>query len=170
MQHNRDSRGDDPGTDRRTDRTPCAVCQQPLRRDEAATYRGEPVHATCVPTRERCLVADGGFPNVPDRVNGTLVAECPNVTAPNDDHLQIKIDYMGAGDTVDEVVADIRETWPSCGECDAELQWLDANEPAEVLTGDYSVAGLCTHDWCDGTVVWVDGFPKCKKCTRRWEP
>jgi len=60
MQHTRDSRGNDPDVVTSVDRTPCAVCQHPLRRDEAATYRGEPVHPTCVPTREPCLVADGG--------------------------------------------------------------------------------------------------------------
>jgi len=94
MPTNRDSRGNVPDVVSSIDRTPCAVCQQPLRRDEAATYRGEPVHATCVPTREPCLLADGG----------------------------------------------------------------------------HAVAGLCAHDDCDGTVVWVDGTPQCKKCTRRWAP
>jgi len=170
MQHTRDSRGNDPGTHSSVDRIPCGMCQQPLRRDEAAAHRGEPVHPACVPTRERCLMADGGIRYDTDRVDGTLIAECPNVTTPDDNHLQIKIDYMGAGDTVGEVVADIRETWLNCGECGAMLRWLNASEPAEVLTGDRNVAGLCTRDECDGTVVFYDGFPKCKKCTRRWEP
>jgi len=169
MPTNRDSRGNVPDVVSSTDRTPCAVCQQPLRRDEAATYRGEPVHPACVPTREPCLVTDGGHRHDTDRVDGTLIAECPNSTAPDDDHLQIEVNYEAAADAAAELVADIREAWPDCGECGATLQWLDASEPGEVMTGGgHAVAGLCAHDDCDGTVVWVDGTPQCKKCTRRW--
>jgi len=51
MQHIRDNRGNDPGMDSSIDRIPCAACQQPLRRDEATTHRGEPVHPTCVAAR-----------------------------------------------------------------------------------------------------------------------
>jgi hypothetical protein len=141
-----------------------------LRRDEAATYRGEPVHPTCVPTREPCLLTDGGSRHATDRVDGTLIAECPNATAPDDDHLQIEVNYEDAADAAAELVADIRETWPDCGECGATLQWLDASEPVEVMAdGGRAVAGPCPGSECDGTVVGADGGPRCEVCGRRWQ-
>jgi hypothetical protein len=80
---------------------------------------------------ENTLRADGGHRLATDRVDGTLLAECPNAECEDDDHLQVEIDYEHA---VDNDLADtFIDAFPECGECAAELNVIAQETPVEVL-------------------------------------
>ena len=66
-----------------------------------------------------------------DRVDGTVVAECPNIEDDPEAHLSFVADYSDAADTT--IFEELLETFPECGECGAELQALHQQEPTEVL-------------------------------------
>lgn len=66
-----------------------------------------------------------------DRVDGTVVAECPNIDEDPTAHLSVTVEYEDAADT--EIFEELLDTWTACGECGAELQALHQQEPTEVL-------------------------------------
>jgi len=66
-----------------------------------------------------------------DRVDGTVVAECPNLDDDPEAHLSFTVEYGDAADT--EIFDELMDTWPACGECGAELDAIHQQEPAEVL-------------------------------------
>jgi len=95
------------------------------------------------------IVPDGGHRHDTDRVDGFFIAECPNASDPDDDHLQIEVNYERATNA-DELIAEIRETWPDCGECGSALQCLGANEPSEIITdGGREEPSPIWTDWID---------------------
>jgi hypothetical protein len=77
-------------------------------------------------------VTSSGYRHATDRVDGTIVAECPNKEFPDDDHLTVVVDYEDAAgnDFLDE----FRDAWSHCGECGAKLDVLQQETPAEVLS------------------------------------
>jgi len=66
-----------------------------------------------------------------DRVDGTVVAECPNIGDDPEAHLSFEIEYTDAVNT--DIFDELMDTWPTCGECGAELQAIHQQEPSEVL-------------------------------------
>lgn len=72
-----------------------------------------------------------GHRHATDRVEGAIVAECPNIEDDPEAHLSIEVEYEAAADT--SIFEELLETWPACGECGAELQSLHQHEPTEVL-------------------------------------
>ena len=66
-----------------------------------------------------------------DRVDGVLTAECPNIADDPEEHLAITVEYEDAADTT--IFEELMETFPECGECGAELQALNQQQPSEVL-------------------------------------
>jgi len=66
-----------------------------------------------------------------DRVDGEVIGECPNIEDDPETHLSYRVEYS---DTVDTgIFEELVETFPSCGECGAELDVIHQQEPAEVL-------------------------------------
>ena len=66
-----------------------------------------------------------------DRVDGTIVAECPNLKDDPESHLHITAEYEDAADT--DIFDAVMEAWPECGECGAELDAIHHQEATEVL-------------------------------------
>ena len=66
-----------------------------------------------------------------DRVDGTVVAECPNIDADPETHLSFVVEYEDAADT--ELFDELMNTWPVCGECGAELNAIHQKTQSEVL-------------------------------------
>jgi len=66
-----------------------------------------------------------------DRVDGTVIAECPNIDDDPEAHLSFEVDYSDAADT--DVFDELMDTWPECGECGAELQSIHQQELSEVI-------------------------------------
>ena len=73
----------------------------------------------------------GGHRHSTDRVDGTIVAECPNKEAPMDDHLSAVVDYEDAADTT--IFEEFIDAFETCGACGAELDYIGQQEPSEVL-------------------------------------
>jgi len=66
-----------------------------------------------------------------DRVDGTVIAECPNIDDDPDAHLSFVVEYSDAADT--DIFEEVMDEWPDCGECGAELDAVHQQEPHEVL-------------------------------------
>jgi len=66
-----------------------------------------------------------------DRVDGTVIAECPNIEDDPETHLSFTVDYSDAADTT--IFGELMDQWPECGECGAELQAIHEQEPSEVI-------------------------------------
>jgi len=66
-----------------------------------------------------------------DCVDGTVIAECPNIEDDPEAHLSFTVEYSDAEGT--EIFAELMDTWPNCGECGAELQAMHQQEPSEVI-------------------------------------
>jgi|APHM01.1.fsa_nt_gi hypothetical protein len=66
-----------------------------------------------------------------DRVNGVVIAECPNIDDDPDAHLSFTVEYGDAADTT--IFQELMDEWPACGECGAEMQAIHHQEPKEVL-------------------------------------
>jgi len=66
-----------------------------------------------------------------DRVDGTVVAECPNIEDDPEEHLSFEVAYSDSADT--GIFDELMDTWPTCGECGAELDAMHQQEPSEVL-------------------------------------
>jgi hypothetical protein len=66
-----------------------------------------------------------------DRVDGTVIAECPNIGDDPEAHLSFTVDYSDAADT--DIFNELMEEWPACGECGAELDAIHQQEPTQVL-------------------------------------
>lgn len=66
-----------------------------------------------------------------DRVDGTVVAECPNIKDDPEAHLSFEVAYSDSADT--GIFDELMDTWPTCGECGAELDAMHQQEPSEVL-------------------------------------
>jgi hypothetical protein len=71
------------------------------------------------------------YSHATDRVDGTVVAECPNIEDDPELHLSFTVEYSDAADT--EIFTELMDEWPACGECGAELQAIHQQEPSEVL-------------------------------------
>lgn len=76
-------------------------------------------------------VTDGGRRHATDRVDGTVIAECPNIDEDPEEHLSFEVEYSDAADTT--IFDELMETWPECGECGAELDAVHQQEPTEVI-------------------------------------
>lgn len=72
-----------------------------------------------------------GHRHATDRVDGQIVAECPNAEHRDGPHLQIEVEYETATD--DEILDELLEAFPKCGECGEELQFVKYEEPTEVI-------------------------------------
>jgi hypothetical protein len=72
-----------------------------------------------------------GHRHATDRVDGNLLAECPNKDHLDDDHLRVEVDYTDAVDN--DLFETFREAFPACGECGTALAVLGQEEPSEVL-------------------------------------
>ena len=72
-----------------------------------------------------------GHRHATDRIDGTVVAECPNIEDDPEEHLSFSVEYSDSADT--EIFNELMDTWPACGECGAELQAIHQQEPSEVL-------------------------------------
>jgi len=72
-----------------------------------------------------------GHRHATDRTDGTIIAECPNLSDDPDAHLSVEISYETAvgDDVLDDLLAMVSE----CRECGAELDVLDYRAPTEVL-------------------------------------
>lgn len=73
----------------------------------------------------------GGYRHATDRVDGTIIAECPNKEHPDDDHLSATVEYEDAADT--EIFDEFNEAFSTCGVCGAELEVIGQQEPTEVI-------------------------------------
>lgn len=67
-----------------------------------------------------------------DRVDETIIAECPNKEHEDDGHLLVEADYSQCADDelVDKIIESIPETCSVCGE---DVDWIQQQEPSEVL-------------------------------------
>lgn len=74
---------------------------------------------------------DKGHRHATDCVDGTVVAECPNIEEDPESHLSFTADYGDAADT--DIFEELLDAFPTCGECGSELQAIHQQEPAEVL-------------------------------------
>jgi hypothetical protein len=68
-----------------------------------------------------------------DRVDVTILAECPNTVTHGDEHLRIEAEFGRAKDA-EIVKEELVEVYPECGECGADLDVIVHSEPSEVLT------------------------------------
>ena len=66
-----------------------------------------------------------------DRVDGVVIAECPNLADDPERHLRFEVEYHDSADT--ELFSELMDEWPACGECGAELDVIHQQEPSEVL-------------------------------------
>ena len=66
-----------------------------------------------------------------DRVDGVIVAECPNIDDNPETHLSFTVEYSDAIGA--ELFEELMDEWPSCGECGAELDAIHKQEQTEVL-------------------------------------
>jgi hypothetical protein len=66
-----------------------------------------------------------------DRVDGTIVAECPNKDHEDDDHLAAVVEYHDASDT--DLLEQFAAAFETCRECGAEVDYIRQEEPTEVL-------------------------------------
>lgn len=66
-----------------------------------------------------------------DRVDGTIVAECPNKEYPDDDHLTVAVEYEEAA--INTLVEEFIDAFETCGECGADLDYVAEERPSEVL-------------------------------------
>ena len=69
-----------------------------------------------------------------DRVDGTIIAECPNKQHTDDDHLSAAVEYEDAVDN--DLLATFREAFPECGECGADLDFIGSETATEVIGND----------------------------------
>jgi hypothetical protein len=76
-------------------------------------------------------MAGSNYRHSTDRVDGTIIAECPHLDEAPEQHLRIEMDYETS--VGDDVLDDLVEAWPECGECGAELDVLDFREQTEVI-------------------------------------
>lgn len=72
-----------------------------------------------------------GHRHATDRVDGVIIAECPNIEHPHDDHLKAVVEYEDAVDN--EMLELFRTAWDTCGKCGADLDVMIQEEPSEVL-------------------------------------
>jgi|GEM_PF-1968562 len=67
-----------------------------------------------------------------DRVDGVIIAECPNKQHEDDGHLLVEADYGMCAN--DELADKILESIPnSCGACGEKVDYIRHQEPSEVL-------------------------------------
>jgi hypothetical protein len=66
-----------------------------------------------------------------DRVDGTIIAKCPNKEHEDDGHLEIHADYEDCADNT--LLEELLDAFPDCGECGTALDWIRHEEPSEVL-------------------------------------
>jgi len=72
-----------------------------------------------------------GHRHATDRVDGVVIAECPNLDDDPEAHLSFTVEYSDAADT--EIFRELMDEWPACGECGAELDAIHQQEPSEVI-------------------------------------
>ena len=72
-----------------------------------------------------------GHRHATDRVDGVIIAECPNKEYPDDDHLTAIVEYEDAVDN--DLLETFKSAWDTCGKCGAELDVVSQEEPSEVL-------------------------------------
>lgn len=66
-----------------------------------------------------------GHRHATDRVDGMIVAECP------EGHQSVELEYGTAVD--DDVLADFKELAGTCSHCGAEMNMIQHETPTEVL-------------------------------------
>lgn len=66
-----------------------------------------------------------------DRVDGKILAECPNKEHRDDPHLSVEVEYSDAVDN--DFVEVFRDAWDDCGECGEPLDMVAQETPSEVL-------------------------------------
>lgn len=67
-----------------------------------------------------------------DRVDGQIIAECPNKDCPDDDQLAVEVEYHDAVDN--DLLETFQEAFPTCGKCGADLDFVGQERPHEILT------------------------------------
>lgn len=72
------------------------------------------------------LVADGGHRHATDRVEGVVIAECPNGC-----DISVTLEYEDAADN--EVLSDLKNMISTCHTCGADMTYLQREEPTEEL-------------------------------------
>lgn len=73
----------------------------------------------------------GGHRHSTDRVDGTIIGECPNVDDDPEEHLLIEIEYRDAADT--DTFEEFMDEFSYCWGCGAELDYIHQQEQSEVL-------------------------------------
>lgn len=73
----------------------------------------------------------GDFRHGTDRVDGQIIAECPNKEAPYDDHLSAVVEYEESA--INDLPETFKEAFGTCGECGAELDFIANEKPSEVI-------------------------------------
>lgn len=66
-----------------------------------------------------------------DRVDGTIIAECPNKEHDFDGHLSATVEYEDSALT--NLFEEFSEAFDTCGECGEELEIIGSQEPSEVI-------------------------------------
>jgi hypothetical protein len=67
-----------------------------------------------------------------DRVDGVIIAECPNAEHRDDPHLQAEVEYGQA--KPDNVADEFLEAFGNeCRECGTEIDYIVQEEPSEVI-------------------------------------
>lgn len=66
-----------------------------------------------------------------DRVDGKIVAQCPNAEHQDDPHLQVQAQYDDAASN--GLMETFKDAWDVCGECGAKLDYVAQETPSEVL-------------------------------------
>lgn len=72
-----------------------------------------------------------GHRHATDRVDGKILAKCPNKENEDDPHLKIEAEYEDCA--ANTMLEELIENFPECGECDAELDYIQSETPSEVL-------------------------------------